>query len=95
MCRVPGEIRKEMNQATKEHGMLTRDPVRASTILSEECGEVSRASLTMTRPGGGTKENREQLRREITQVAALAALWLLNMENEDDQFKEGNLDLSK
>jgi hypothetical protein len=45
-----------------------------SAVLTEECGEVSRAVL---------EKNGEALRLELVQVAAVAVAWLESMGGED------------
>lgn len=46
-----------------------------AAVLSEECGEVSRAVL---------ERDREELRRELIQVAAVAVAWLEYIDAEED-----------
>lgn len=73
-------VELEMARATAAHGPLTRQPLRALAILSEEHGEVAKAVLEMTRPGGSTAASVENLKSELAQVASVALLWLADLE---------------
>lgn len=69
--------------AFKKHGALTKDPVRASLILTEEIGEVAKEALSLTRtpPVNGA---RERLVKELAQVVATATTMLLQHAQEKD-----------
>lgn len=80
---VTNRIAVAATEAVKKHGMLTRDLMRASAILTEECGEVARAALDYTRASGSTQMNRDHLKLELAQVAAVASMWLEDLEEEE------------
>lgn len=76
-------LREEISRGRRLHGKLTQDSIRAALILGEECGEVSRAALELTRPGASAPTPRliaeEHLMAELTQVAAVAAQMYFNV----------------
>jgi hypothetical protein len=91
MDNVRRLLQIERQNALRLHGNLTQDPIRCSAILTEELGEVTREALALTRPEGGLRETREKMRREIAQLVSVGILWLENLEDEDNQFQEGNI----
>lgn len=74
-----------IEDAQNRHGILTSDHCRAITIMTEEVGEAAAETLGLTR---ATSANvfREDCRlaaiKELSQVAAVAILMIVNLERE-------------
>jgi NTP pyrophosphatase (non-canonical NTP hydrolase) len=89
-------IRQAAEHAQNLHGDLTLDQCRCSTILTEETGEVARAVLQIQRryqtSPGTLLSSLGDLRQELAQVAATAALWLENLERLERLVEKGAID---
>lgn len=78
-------IDKEILSSRSSHGKIPNDYFHCLALITEEIGEVSRAILELNRakrnhgPISGLKQN---LRDELTQVAALTFLLLQRIDDE-------------
>lgn len=81
LITVVDDIQDAMDMAFHQHGRLTSDPVRATLILVEECGEAAAEALAITRRYTSTNmiNRAELLYNELAQVAATAAAMMCNL----------------
>lgn len=71
------EIMAEIKRAEEKHPGWPLDPIYAAAIVSEESGELARASIEYC----WGREGEEELKKEAVQVGAMAIRFLLNLEN--------------
>lgn len=64
----------ELNKAVDKHPEWPKDPIHAAAIVSEESGELVRASLQFTYENGKPSDMNE----EAVQTAAMGIRFLLN-----------------
>lgn len=79
------DVRAAMEGAWRKHGAPTKDPVRGSTNLAEELGEVASEALDATRAGVNVHDIEHALimmRYELMQVAGYAILLAVQLEGE-------------
>ncbi len=85
-------IEMAMIDALKRHGKPTDDPVRGSTTLTEECGEVAECALDATRPGGVTIEEEllalSKMYVELAQAAGYSFLLMISMSYKIGEVKQ-------
>ena len=80
---IIGDILKELKRAKKKHPNWPDHIVAQAAIVSEESGELTRAALQWKYERApdeeGQARQREDLRKEATQTAAMAIRFLENL----------------
>jgi|GEM_PF-1265692 len=66
----------ELDKARAKHPQWPVDVLHAAAILSEESGEVVKASIDMTYAGGSV----EDVRKELAQTGAMCLRMLINLD---------------
>jgi hypothetical protein len=75
--KIVSEIFKELRRAENKFPVFPSDPIHASAILAEECGELQQACLQWTYEGGES----QHVIDEAVQCAAMSLRFLFNVDN--------------
>ncbi len=93
MKNIFNEILEELRRATKKFPTWPTDPIHAKAILDEEVGELCQAILETIYEL--PKSNKENVKKEAFQVAAMAVRFIINFDKYDYQKSKMNVNIEK